>query len=125
MNFLGIDYGEQSIGLAVASGPLAEPLLTVKKNQALSAISQLIDQHSVGTLILGLSEGQMADKTRAFGTLLETTFNLPVIYHDETLSSQEVRVAAAKMGMKKTKREGKIDHLVAAAILQDYLDSHV
>lgn len=124
MTYLSIDYGEQYIGLAVAAGPLAEPLLTVKKDQALAVISQLIDQHAVGTLIIGLSEGQMANKTRAFANELEATFNLPIIFQDETLTSQETRLKAAQMGMKKTKREGKIDHLVATAILQDYLDSH-
>ncbi len=124
MNYLSIDYGDKYIGLAIAVGPLAEPFMTVKKDQAFKTISQVIAQHAIDVIVIGLSEGQMAQKTKAFGTEIKTTFNLPVVYHDETLTSQETRQQMAKIGMKRSRRHGKLDHLVAAAILQDYLDSH-
>ena len=123
MNYLCIDYGDQYLGLAVAQGPLAEPLATIPMTHALEKITTLIDQYAIDAVILGLSEGKMAERTQAFADKLKSVTDLPIDFQDETLSSQETRERAAKMGMKKSRRESKIDHLVAAAILQDYLDS--
>lgn len=122
-NLLGIDYGEKFIGLALALGPLAEPLETIPMAHAFQLIPILIDKHQLQKLVIGLSEGHMAQKTKSFGTQISEITGLPVVYHDETLSSYDMRLKLAQSGAKKTKRERKIDHLVAAAILQDYLDT--
>jgi putative holliday junction resolvase len=124
MNYLCLDYGDKHVGLAFSSGQLAEPLFTIPTAKALPVILDLIDQYAVESIVIGLSEGKMADQTRAFAQKLQTLTPLPIDFHDETLTSQETRQKAAQMGMKKSRREGKIDHLVAAAILDDYLDSH-
>ena len=42
VNYLGIDYGDAKVGIALATGPLAEPLTTVKTEKALQSIKQLI-----------------------------------------------------------------------------------
>lgn len=123
MNYLAIDYGDKYIGLAVATGPLAEPIATIKIDGALTTIMELAGQYAVDTIVIGISEGAMAKKTRDFAKKLETLTPIPIDFHDETLTSQETRLQIAQMGMKKSRRESKIDHLVAAAILQDYLDS--
>jgi putative transcription antitermination factor YqgF len=122
MNYLCVDYGLKHVGLAIATTPLAEPIATVPASQAVDRIAQLITDHQITQLVIGLSENQMAEKTRAFAGELARIFNLPVNFHDETLSSQETRQKMAQSGLKKSKREQKIDHLVAAAIIQDYLD---
>ena len=71
-----------------------------------------------------MSEGKMAFKIIQFSKLLKQQLNVPTEFHDETLSSFETRKKLAQAGAKKKKRESKIDHFVAAAILDDYLDSH-
>jgi putative holliday junction resolvase len=122
--FLGIDYGEKNLGLAVSSGPLAEPVKTIALTAAHEEINSLVKTYSVTALVIGLSEGQMAQKTRAFASEIGEVTHLPIYFQDETLSSYDTRVKMAKSGKSKKYRQQKIDHLVAAAILQDYLDSH-
>lgn len=67
----------------------------------------------------------MADKSRRFGDELEKLTGLPVKYVDETLTSSDSRLQAAKAGIKKSKREAKIDHYAAALFLQDYIDTQL
>jgi len=123
MKLLGIDYGEKYIGLAVATTMLAEPVVTIEKDKALLRIAQLVDEFQIEQLVVGVSEGEMAEKSKIYGEVLAQQYHLPVVFVDETLSSSESRLKAAQMGMKKSKREGKIDHYAAALLLQDYIDS--
>ena len=122
-NLLGIDYGRSWIGIAVAESGLAEPLVVVENSKSLSRIDNFIDRYQIEAIVVGVSEGKMADETKIFAREIEMKFGLPVYFHDETLSSQDTRELIAKAGIKRNKRENKIDHYVAAMILQDYIDS--
>ncbi len=123
MVVLGIDYGLLHCGIALGIEGLAEPVATVATKNVISHLEQLVGVYKPQTIVLGISEGEMAKKTRAFAQDLESRFAIPLVFQDETLTSQEVRQEAARLGMKRSKREAKIDHLVAARILQDYLDT--
>lgn len=123
MNYLCIDYGQKHIGLAFATTPIAEPYETVSFNQAPAVINSLIKKHHIDKIIFGLSESSMAQETKAYAQKIESETGLTVIFQDETLSSQDTRRHLAQTGAKRKKREAKIDHYVAATILQDYLDS--
>ena len=120
---IGIDYGEKHTGFAKASTPLAEPLCTVDTSKALSFLNDLLQQHHLTKVVIGISEGKMAQKTKAFAAMIESETGLPVVFQDETLSSRTVRTQLAQAGLKRSRLHRQIDHLVAAAILQDYLDS--
>lgn len=133
MNILCLDYGTKRIGVAVATTPIAEPLGIIPNSKnpkltdvlaqhALAQILKLIEEFKIEKIVVGISEGAMAEKTKIFiGQLTEKT-GLPIEEVDETLTSVE---AGKKMNEKKrrTHREVK-DHLAAALILQDYLDLH-
>jgi putative holliday junction resolvase len=122
-SYLAIDYGQVHLGLAIATTELAEPFKVISRKGAIETIKKLTDTLAITDIIIGLSEGAMAAETKAFGQELAKATGLPLHFHDETLSSQETRLLAARAGMKKSRRQGKIDHLVAAHILQDFLDS--
>lgn len=122
--FLCLDFGLKHLGLAIADASLAKPLQTIPTNQALSQIQSLVHQYQIKSIVIGLSEGKMAQLTRLFGRQLSQLTHLPIYYHDETLTSYDVRVKAAQAGIKKSRRQGKLDHFAAAAILQDFLDTH-
>jgi putative Holliday junction resolvase len=124
MNYLGLDYGNKHIGVAVATTFIAEAWKTIPSHQAINLISQLIKQHKIDEIVLGISENQMGEKIKEFAHLLSDSFHLPIHFQDETLSSQETRQQMAIKGVKKSIRQAKTDHYVAAAILQDYLDSN-
>lgn len=133
MNILCIDYGTKRIGVAVTTSPIAQPIgvITNTKNpklsdivtdQALSQIDALLHEFDVQLILVGMSEGDMAQKTRAFMEKLKTHTALPIEEVDETLTSVE---ASGRMGhMKKKKRQGDKDHLAATIMLQDYIDLH-
>lgn len=120
--FLGLDYGLSYVGVAVNVGNLAEPLISVKNDRSLlSELKRLIEQYQITNLVLGCSEGKMAEKTLIFGQLLEKTFSLPVVYVDETLSSQEAQTDVSWLGGKK-KRRRPLHQFAAAIILERFLD---
>lgn len=123
--YLGIDYGEKHLGLAVADGPLARPLLSLdlSPEQALPRITFLAAREAVGTIVIGLPEGPLKKKITAFGERLSKLASLPVVYHEETLSTQEALAGLRAGGASKAKLSQ--DHKYAAClILEDYLETH-
>lgn len=121
---LCIDYGTKRVGLALAFGPLAEPLRVIVVEHAIEEISRIIREHSVTQLVVGVSEGKMAEKTHQFIKILTSKFRIPIHLQNETLSSAEVHEEFRKMKAKKSKKRQNIDHYAAAKILQDYLDEN-
>jgi putative holliday junction resolvase len=125
---LAIDFGTKRIGLAVSRATLAEPLRVLlwpktlpelALDQILNEISNFCRQELIQQILVGVSEGDMAQKSKDFGEQLAKKVSLPVLYADETLSSQN---ATAKIRiLKKSKRSGAIDHYAAAEFLQEYL----
>lgn len=122
MKYLGIDYGEAKIGLAVSSGEIATPQGVIGRRQ-LKALALFCQQNKIEKIMIGLSEGRIAEKTKRFGQELAKLTGLPVEYYDETLSSQQAREKMIEAG--KPQRKKKLDEhaLSAAIILQDYLDN--
>lgn len=112
---LGIDYGAKRIGVAVAETGLAEPLGMVKNDTtAVEKIKHWAELYQAELVVVGVAE-----KSREFGNRLKQA-GLPVIWHDETLSSQE---AAMKLKHKsRSFRSRPQDAYQAAVILQDWLD---
>ena len=53
MNYLGIDYGAVRTGVALATGPLAEPLTTIKTEKALQSIKLSINEHNIDSIVVG------------------------------------------------------------------------
>ena len=118
MKLLGIDFGLKNIGLAFSEGFLAEPLGTVKNEYQ---VQQICDKHQVEKIIIGLSEGKMADQTKLFGEKLRKLTALPIEYQDETLTSEEAKRLMVKIGKPKKKRQEQSHAIAAALILQNYL----
>ncbi len=120
MNYLCLDYGDKHLGLAIASTPLAEPLLTISTSQAAQLLPGIIDNHHIDHIIIGLPEGKVGESVKKFAASLEELTHLPITLHDETLTSQQA--SQHLKTAKKKKRTGPDHHFAAALILQDYLD---
>ncbi|MBU1085545.1 MAG: Holliday junction resolvase RuvX [Candidatus Beckwithbacteria bacterium] len=124
MNHLGIDFGLKNIGLSLAEGPLASPLTQnfyTSDEKMFQFLLQLIKEHEIEVLVIGISEGKLATKIKIFGTRLSQLTNLPVHYQDETLSSYEAKIKMIQAHAPQKKR--RLDHKIAATIiLQSYLD---
>lgn len=136
MRVLGIDFGERRIGLALSdpTGTLASPLPTLKrragKRPPLAAIVELVKEHEVEALVLGLPltlEGRDSEWTmeiRSVGEALSRRTDLHVYFVDERLTSVRAERAIRSIGLPKKKREEKerVDAAAAVLILQSWLD---
>jgi putative Holliday junction resolvase len=133
---LGVDVGERYIGIAVSQGRLAVPLSIVEhetRDADLERVAVIVREQEAQVVVVGLpmlmggEEGDQARRTRRFGDALARRVNVPVIYHDERMSTlQVVGAAGARItGGRGARRGGKarIDDLAAAVILQSYLDT--
>lgn len=118
---LAIDFGTERIGLALSFGSLADPLTIIPNDTAaISYITTVLTDYNIERVIIGVSEGAMAEKTRQFMQQLQHVTKVPIVLADETLSTQAVR--------KKLKAAGKnpdqlVDHLAAAEFLQEWIDT--
>lgn len=119
--YIGIDYGEKRIGLALGD---SESKIAVPFEVApdLQAVLKIIRDEDIDEIVIGLPltmKSESGTMTRAVGgfvaQLIEKT-RLPIIEIDERLSS----VAADKLlgGKDKSRR----DAVAAMVILQTYLD---
>jgi len=125
MRILAIDYGKNKIGLAFAESKIAEPLLVLRYNNVedvVSKLTNLIKQKKIERIVIGISEGAMAEETRIFAKKIEEVFNLPILFVDETLSTHDAQEKAIEAGIKRVKRKRLEDAYAAAIILQEYLD---
>lgn len=123
---LGIDYGRKKIGLAIADGPLAEPL-RILRYQDIKILSErirkIVEDLRVEKIVVGISEGEMAEETKEFGKKLEEELGTPIFFQDETLTTHDAEELATKAGIKRKKRQELEDAYSATLILQGYLDS--
>lgn len=119
MKFLGIDYGKAKIGLAISEGLLAEPFGIIKASAAPKRIVGVCREMSIQKIVIGISEGGMAEQTKKFAHELAKLTDLPIDYQDETLTSKEALAKMSEVG-KNWKDE---DAVSAALILQTYLDN--
>ncbi len=130
---LGLDIGDKRIGVALSDsdGILASPLTIVERSderQALEAIINIINQHQVKQIVVGLprsmngSTGKQAEKVQAFVQRLSSLTEVPIEFRDERLTTVSARRLMQAASTKKTRRKVRDDAIAAALILQGYLD---
>ena len=123
MVILGIDYGLKHIGLALASGPLADPLANLQVTPNIyEQIRQICQKQNVERIVVGISEGKMEENTRLFAKKLEQITQIPVDFQDETLSSHQVIEKLVEAKSKRSKRKSSEHMFAATLILQEFLD---
>jgi putative holliday junction resolvase len=142
VRFLGIDYGQRRIGLALsdASGTLARPWKTMARegnpSQVATAITTLVtgligEEDGLAGVVIGLPrslDGTPTDLTAAVTRLADavrTRLEIPVAMQDERLSSREAESMLAHRLKDWRERKARLDAASAAVILQDFLDSRV
>jgi len=121
---LAIDFGTKRIGLAISVATLADPYKIIPHDDKTPvAIRKICAMEGVKQILMGISENEMAEKTKAFAKKLEKEVDLPIIFFDETLSSKTVHEKLATSHMKRSKRQQPIDHYAASEFLQEWLDN--
>ena len=123
MRFLGVDYGEKRIGLALSDeeGRLAFPKeIIINDKNVFEKIRDIIKKEIVGSIVVGESvnargePNPIDEKIKSFISGLEKEFGLPVYSEKEFFTSVEARRYMPSPEL--------ADASAAALILQRYLD---
>jgi putative Holliday junction resolvase len=135
--FLGVDYGERRIGLALSdpSGTIAQPLPALLRRRGkrppLARLLALAQEHDVTAFVVGLpldlkgEEGPRAAEVRRFAERLGARSGLPVHLRDERLTTVRAERLLREMGISPSEERtaARADTLAAALILQGFLDA--
>jgi putative Holliday junction resolvase len=136
MRILAVDPGSKRIGVALSdpSGTIASPLKVVNHiSRPIDAatIASLAQEYDAEKIIVGQSldeEGKPTVQGRSAARLsaaIRSQTDLPVLLWDESHSTQQARQSQLTLGTPKRKRQGHVDDLAAAAILQSFLDTQI
>lgn len=136
MKVIGLDLGSRTIGVAISDflGIIASPIGTLKisennLDEALDVVSNLVKEHGVKTIVLGLpknmngSIGFQAEYCLKFKDMLVEKLALEVVMIDERLTSKMAEQVMLTADMSRKKRKTNVDKLAATIILQSYLDA--
>ncbi|MBI2085834.1 Holliday junction resolvase RuvX [Candidatus Daviesbacteria bacterium] len=124
MKYLGVDFGQRRIGLAISEGEFVSPwqIIEVKNfSDAVEKTSQVIKDGGFQKIVVGLPEGKMGKNVTGFINALKK-MRFDVVTADETLSSKKALQAMIDQGRGRKKRRYE-DDFSAAEILQNYLDN--
>jgi putative Holliday junction resolvase len=126
MRILGIDYGRSKMGIALADGPLAEPLRVIRYTDTrivADQIKKIIEKENIEKVVVGVSEGAMGEESKNFSISFGEMIDIPVETSDETLSTQDAQILSREAGIHQKRRHEMEDAYAACVMLQNYLDS--
>lgn len=119
MNLLGIDWGERKIGLAISENDWIDPWGIVETKKALTKIVQLCQERKIAKIILGRPEGRIVKMVESFAKELEEKLHVPVVWMDETLTTQDAAARMREVGKSQQTRRSE-DAFAAAVLLERY-----
>ncbi|MEQ8508803.1 MAG: Holliday junction resolvase RuvX [Rhodospirillaceae bacterium] len=131
---LGLDVGTKTVGVAISDTALiiASPLTVIQRvkfTKDAEQLVKLIDDNTVGALVVGLpiemdgDEGRQAQSVRTFIENFLAIRDIPTAFWDERLSTVAVeRMMVEKADLSRKKRGKVVDRAAAAYILQGVLD---
>lgn len=131
MRYMGLDFGERTIGVAVSDALLltAQGIKTIRRSKKeLEELRAILQDYEVDQIILGYPKnmngtlGPRAEATEEFAQVLKAEFGLPVTLWDERLSTMGAQRSLLEADVSRAKRKQVIDKMAAVFILQGYLD---
>jgi putative Holliday junction resolvase len=122
------------LGIAVSdpTGTISTPLAVIRhlsREVDAAAIAQIANEQEAGQIIIGQSldeEGNPTYQGRRAARLAEAIrrqTTIPVALWDEWNTTRSAREIRVRMGSSRNKRQGHLDDLAAAILLQSYLDA--
>lgn len=131
--YLGIDYGEKRVGLAISDPTLtiAQPLQTLQYasvKKLILNILNVVKEKEIEKIVLGLPlnlKGKDSSKTkevRQFAEDLKNQLKIPIELMDERFTTMEAQRILRQLGKRGSKSRDIIDQVAAQNILQTYLD---
>ena len=127
-NFLGIDYGQKRIGLALgdANTKIAKSFKIIHK---INELNDIVPAKEIDAFVVGWplesdgTEGNTCTQVKLFCERLKEKFNLPIYLIDERLSSKKAEnYLRDTLFMRLDKRKNILDAESARLILQSFFD---
>jgi putative pre-16S rRNA nuclease len=133
MRWLGIDYGEARMGLAISDvlSSFAVPVKTVQRGpDTIQEICRSIEGQAITGIVIGLplnmdgSHGPAAIKAKAFGDQLQNALpHIMIQFWDERLTTVEAQKMLHSVGKNAKQSKKMIDQVAAQILLQNFLDA--
>ena len=123
MKYLGLDYGQAKIGLAISEGSIASPYAVIPVNSWQLQLKNIIKKEGIDIIIIGVSENKIGEETKKFAREVTKVLNIKVELFDETLTTKEALKSMISSGRSQKYRKEMEDAVAAAVILQGYLDN--
>ena len=134
MVILSVDYGDKRTGIAVCDRleMLASPVTVIWGDYApkvMAEIEKLTAEYKVQQIVVGLpktmdgSEGERAEKCRAFAKELGEKTGIETVMVDERLTTVLAHKALNVTNVRGQKRKDVVDAVSAVMILESYLNS--
>jgi len=132
---IGVDYGSQRIGLSLSDplGIIAQPIEALKNDSSFFIrLQQLSVRENVKLIVVGMpfnlkgQHAQKANEVEKFIEHLKAELGIEVVVWDERFTTAIAHQTMVSMGTKKKerqKKDGRIDSMAAAIILQGFLDN--
>ena len=134
MRCLGLDLGSRRIGVALCDPDerVATPLTVVDRSASRvhdhANIARLVAEYEVQTVVVGLPLNMSGKVTAAAKSAMAETeelrraLDVPVLLHDERLTTVTADRSLMEMDMKADARRRVVDKVAAAVMLQAFLD---
>jgi putative Holliday junction resolvase len=132
---LGIDYGSVRIGLSLSDplGLIAQPVEAFRNDASLfTNLGKVSARENVTLIVVGMpfnlkgQKAQKAEEVQKFIERLKEELGIETLTWDERFTTTIANQTMLAMGTKKKerqKKDGRIDSMAAAVMLQGYLDS--
>jgi putative pre-16S rRNA nuclease len=131
---LGLDLGDVRIGVALSDPDrrVAVPIGTVHVGRPpgeLKSIAALVAEHGVTLVVVGDpisldgSRGARAALAAEFADALRGLLAVPVVLHDERLTTVEAERGLRDAGVRGRDRRAVVDAAAARVLLQSWLDA--
>jgi putative Holliday junction resolvase len=134
MRCLGLDLGSRRIGVALCDPDerVATPLTVVERSASRvhdhANIARIVAEYEVQTVVVGLPLNMSGKVTAAAKSAMTETeelrraLDVPVLLHDERLTTVTADRSLMEMEMKADARRRVVDKVAAAVMLQAFLD---
>ncbi|CAN5628764.1 Holliday junction resolvase RuvX [soil metagenome] len=131
---LGVDLGSKRIGLATcdAGGRLASPYDVIPASrdhaQVHRRLAAIVAEEEVEVVVVGYplsldgSRGPAARAAEVRASALAAVLDVPVVLHDERLTTVTAHQLLAAQGLDSRARRKVVDRAAAAVLLQTWLD---
>jgi putative holliday junction resolvase len=131
---LGLDLGDVRIGVAISDDArrVAVPFGTIHVGRPpgeLRAVSDIVGDNDVTTVVVGLplsldgTRGPRSAHAEAFAEALGAIVSVPVVLHDERLTTVEAERGLRTAGVTSRDRRAVVDAEAARILLQAWLDA--